>query len=84
MSVVRLDFERTRVRRRNSGLAAPAVKRGMGQGAVGAFAAHRIAAPPRHIPRISSAGRRAMVLLGAVVLMASIAGMLLGRVLASV
>jgi hypothetical protein len=53
----------------------------MGQDAVGAFAAHRIAAPPRQIPRLSSARRRGMVLIGAVVLVAAMAGMLLGRAL---
>jgi hypothetical protein len=42
----------------------------MGQDAVGAFAAHRI----------SPARRHGMVLLGTIVLMASLAGMLIGRV----
>jgi len=57
------------------------MKRGMGQDAVGAFAAHRIAAPPRPVVRLSSTRRRGMVLIGAVVLVAALAGTLLGRLL---
>lgn len=50
----------------------------MGQDAVGALAAHRIAAPYRRVPR--SNGRHALVVIGVIVLLASFAGMLLGRV----
>jgi hypothetical protein len=50
----------------------------MGQDAVGAFAAHRIAAPTRRMPRNS--GRHALVVIGVVVLLASFAGMLVARV----
>ncbi len=63
---------------------APAVRRGMGQDAVGAMAAHRIAAPARRLPGSAAAHRRhALVLIGVVVLVAAFAGAYVGRLLAS-
>jgi hypothetical protein len=52
----------------------------MGQDAVGAFAAHRIAAPARRAPRHTGGGRHALVVIGVLVLVASFAGMLAARV----
>jgi len=55
----------------------------MGQDAVGALASHRIAGPARRVRRPLSAQRQGMVLLGAVVLVAALAGCLLGRLLSA-
>ncbi|HXA28774.1 MAG TPA: hypothetical protein VN193_08500 [Candidatus Angelobacter sp.] len=85
MSVVRFDdVNRRECAVASATLVAPAAQRGMGQDAVGALTgAHRIAAPPQRTQRMSSARRRGMVLIGAMVLVASLAGALLGRLLAA-
>jgi len=80
--MIRMSFSRRRAVAL-SGSVAPAVRRGMGQDAVGAIAAHRIAGPARRATHPLSTGRRAMVCLGAVVLLAAFAGCLLGRVLSA-
>ena len=76
--MIRMSFSRRRAVAL-SGRVAPAVRRGMGQDAVGAVAAHRIAGPARRAGRPLSTRRQGMVLLGVVVLVAAFAGCLLGR-----